>query len=113
VVDALWGPSGAAALRALARRGRLVQVGNAEAPAAEVVAGPLRGGRLDVRGISLFSEEPADVVRAYGDLAAAAAAGGVRLRVEAVGLEEGPAAWARMAAGAGGTKLVVMLRKRR
>jgi len=109
VVDALWGPSAAAALGAMRRGGRLVQVGNAERPAVEVVAGPLRGGRLDVRGFSVFSEDPADVVRAYADLAAAAARGEVRLEIERCGLDDAPAAWARQAAGTGGAKLVVVV----
>jgi NADPH:quinone reductase-like Zn-dependent oxidoreductase len=107
VVDPLWGSSAAAALGAMRRGGRLVQVGNAESPVAEVAAGPLRGGRIDVRGISLFSEDPADVVGAYADLAAAAARGEVRLAIERVDLDGAPAAWARQAAGPGGVKLVV------
>jgi NADPH2:quinone reductase len=107
VVDTLWGGSAAAAIGVLRRGGRLVQVGNAEAPAAEVAAGPLRGGRLDLRGFSVFSEEPGDLAAPYRALAAAAARGDVRLRVVESSLAEAPAAWARLAAGAGGDKLVI------
>jgi NADPH:quinone reductase-like Zn-dependent oxidoreductase len=107
VLDTLWGASAPAAVGALRRRGRLVQVGNAEAPAAEVVAGPLRGGRLDLRGFSVFSEEPADRAAAYPEVVGAAARGLVRMRVVRVPPEEAPGAWARLAAGAGGDKLVV------
>lgn len=108
IVDTLWGAPLAACLGALRRGGRVVQVGNAAGPAAEIVAGPLRGGRIDIRGFSVFSEEPADLAAAYGALAGAAAAGSVRLDVEPVPLREAPAAWARQAAGTGGTKLVLV-----
>jgi NADPH2:quinone reductase len=108
VVDALWGPPASAAIGALKRRGRLVQVGSSAAPAAELVGGPLRGGRIDIRGFSLFSEEREDVARAYAEAAAAALAGELRLRVERVPLTDGPAAWSRLVEGAGGAKLVVV-----
>jgi NADPH2:quinone reductase len=108
VVDALWGPPARAAIGALRRRGRLVQVGSSAAPAAELVGGPLRGGRIDIRGFSLFSEEREDVARAYAEAAAAALAGELRLRVERVPLTDGPAAWSRLVEGAGGAKLVVV-----
>jgi NADPH:quinone reductase-like Zn-dependent oxidoreductase len=108
VVDTLWGPAAAAALGALRRGGRLVQVGNAAAPTLELAAGPLRGGRLDVRGLSVLTEEPGEVARSYAEIAAAALAGDVRLAVETLPLAEGPAAWRRLAAGAGGAKLVLV-----
>jgi NADPH:quinone reductase-like Zn-dependent oxidoreductase len=108
VIDALWGPSAAAAIGVLRRGGRLVQVGSAESQTAELVGGPLRGGRLDIRGFSVFSERPADVVAAYGELAAAAARGEIRIDLEAVPLEQAPEAWSRQAAGTGGTKLVLV-----
>ena len=89
VIDPLWGEAAVAAIGALRRGGRLVQVGSAAGPTAEVVAGPFRGGRLDLRGFSVFSEAPEDVARAYR------------------GLADAPEAWARVASGAGGDKIVV------
>lgn len=109
VVDPVWGAAAVAAIGALRRRGRLVQVGNAAGPVAEFTAGPFRGGRLDLRGFSVFSEEPADLTRAYGDLAGAAARGAVSMRIVEVPFDAAPAAWARLAAGADGDKLVVVL----
>lgn len=109
VIDPLWGPPGTAAIGALRRRGRVVQVGSAAGATGEVTGGALRGGRLDIRGFSVFSEEPADVARCYADLAAAAARGAVTMNVVEVPFPEAPAAWARVAAGAGGHKLVVIL----
>jgi NADPH:quinone reductase-like Zn-dependent oxidoreductase len=107
VVDTMWGSPAVAAIAALRRNGRLVQVGSSDGPSAEITAGPLRGGRIEIRGLSVFSEDPAAIVRAYAELAGEVVAGAVRLRLEAVSLERAPAAWARQAAGTGGVKLVV------
>jgi NADPH:quinone reductase-like Zn-dependent oxidoreductase len=107
VIDTLWGEPAVAAIGALRRGGRLVQVGSAAGQTAEVVAGPFRGGRLDVRGFSVFSEEPEDVARAYRDLAEAALRGAVTMSLVGVSLADAPAAWARVASGAGGDKIVV------
>ena len=107
VIDTLWGEAAVAAIGALRRGGRIVQVGSAAGQVAEVVAGPFRGGRLDLRGFSVFSEEPDDIARAYRDLAEAAARGAVGMSVVEVPFAQAPAAWARVAAGAGGEKLVV------
>ncbi|HSI30594.1 MAG TPA: hypothetical protein VK951_04620, partial [Miltoncostaeaceae bacterium] len=96
-----------AAIGALRRGGRLVQVGSAAGPTAEVVAGPFRGGRLDLRGFSVFSEAPEDVARAYRGLADAAVRGAVTMSLVGVPLADAPEAWARVASGAGGDKIVV------
>jgi NADPH:quinone reductase-like Zn-dependent oxidoreductase len=107
VVDTLWGEPAVAAIGALRRGGRMVQVGSAAGQTAEVAAGPFRGGRLDLRGFSVFSEEPEDVARAYRDLAEAALRGAVTMSLVGVSLADAPAAWARVASGAGGDKIVV------
>lgn len=108
VVDALWGDSAAAAIGVLRRGGRHVQVGNAESPSLEVVAGPLRGKRVDLLGFSVFSEDPSQLRRAYSELTEVAALGEVSVPVEAVRLADAPEAWARQAAGAGGRKQVLV-----
>lgn len=108
VVDTLWGPPLGAALAVLARGGRVVQVGSSAAAEAAIPAGPLRGGRIDIRGLSVFSEDPVDVADAYHEAAVAAAAGRLRLEVETVALGDGPLAWRRLAAGAAGVKLVLV-----
>lgn len=107
VVDTLWGPAAPAALAALRPGGRLVQTGNAWAPVAEMPAGPMRGGRLDIRGFSVFSETPASLARGYAELAAAMGTGAVHAATEVVPLDEVAAAWARQAAGTGGVKLLL------
>ena len=62
----------------------------------------------DIRGFSVFSEEAADIARAYRGLARACLEGAVRQEVEEVPLEQAPAAWERVRAGAEGRKLVLM-----
>ena len=85
-----------------------MQVGNAGSPSLEVVAGPLRGGLIDILGFSVISEDPATVARAYRELAEVVLAGEISVGVEAVSLDDAPAGWARQAAGAGGRKLVLI-----
>jgi NADPH:quinone reductase-like Zn-dependent oxidoreductase len=108
VVDMLWGEPLAACLGVLRRGARVVQVGSAAGQSAQVVAGPLRGGRIDVRGFSVFSEDPADVATGYRDLCRAALAGEVRLDLLEVPLSDAPAAWASQAAGTAGRKIVLV-----
>ena len=107
VVDPLWGDPAIAALGVLRHNGRLVQVGNAAAPVAELAPGPMRGRRLDIRGFSVFSEEPATRAQAYSALAEATLAGDVTLPLAVAPLDECPAAWERQAGGTGGVKLVL------
>jgi NADPH:quinone reductase-like Zn-dependent oxidoreductase len=108
VIDALWGDSAAAAIGVLRHGGRLVQLGNAESPAMAMVAGPLRGRRLDLLGMSVLVEEPGALRRAYAELAEVASLGEVVLATEAVPLSEAPEAWARQTAGTDGRKLVLV-----
>jgi NADPH2:quinone reductase len=107
VVDMIWGDAAVAAIGAMAHGGRLVQVGSASGPTAEVVGGALRGGRLTILGFSVYSEDFADVARAYGELAAAVVAGQVDLQYDEYPLRKAPEAWRRQVAGAGGRKLII------
>ena len=107
VVDGLWGPPAAAAVTAMAPGGRLVQVGNSADPIAGLPGGPFRGGRLDLRGFSVFSESPESRRAGFSELAAAIAAGVVTIPVEEAPIGEVGAAWERLVAGAGGVKLLV------
>lgn len=108
VIDMVWGAPVQAAFGAARARCRFIQVGNAAAATASVTGGALRGGRLDIRGFSVFAEYPADLARAYRELAEVAATGAVSLRVESVPLAEAPIAWARQASGTAGRKLVLV-----
>lgn len=108
VIDMVWGAPVQAAFGAARPRCRFIQVGNAAGATATVTGGALRGGRLDVRGFSVFAEHPPDLARAYGELAEAAASGAVVLQVEALPLAEAPIAWARQTGGTAGRKLVLV-----
>ena len=108
VIDTLWGAPIVAALPALAPRARIVQVGGGAGPIVEFPAGPLRGGRIDIRGFSVFNERQADLAESFQELAAAAGREEVVVPTEEVALADGPSAWARQAAGTGGVKLVLV-----
>ena len=108
VIDMVWGAPVLAAFAAARARCRFVQVGNAAGATATVTGGTLRGGRLDIRGFSVFAEHPADLARAYGELAAEVVSGAVSLQVESLPLAEAPIAWARQASGTAGRKLVLV-----
>ena len=108
VIDTLWGESGRAALRSLGLRGRHIQVGNAASATVELPAGPLRGGRLDIRGFSIFNEHPDEIARSYRDLCESMAHGRVPLEIEEIPLGQAHAAWQRQLAGTGGKKLVLV-----
>lgn len=108
VIDMLWGAPLQAALGAGRRRCRYVQVGNAAGATATITGGALRGGRFDIRGFSVFAEEPPELARAYRELANAVAGGSVTLDVETLPLVEAPIAWARQARGSAGRKLVLV-----
>ncbi len=73
-----------------------------------MVAGPLRGRRIDVLGFSVLVEDPAGVRRAYRELAEVAAVGEVVVETEAIPLAEAGDAWARQTTGTGGRKLVLV-----
>ena len=108
LIDTLWGAPIVAAIPALAPRARIIQVGGGAGPIVEFPAGPLRGGRIDIRGFSVFNERQSDLALSFQELASAAGRGEVVMPIEEVPLGDGPVAWARQAAGTGGVKLVLV-----
>lgn len=107
VIDPLWGAPGAAALEALAKSGRLVQLGQSAGAEATVSSAVVRGNQLDLLGYSNFNV-PADVKReAYATLVEHAVAGRIAIETERVPLREIADAWARVQAGARRKLLVV------
>jgi NADPH:quinone reductase len=109
VIDPLWGAPALAALAILRPDGRLVQIGNAAGPTAEIPAGTLRGGRLDIRGYSVFREPFADLGRAYAELVAVARrASGPLAEIHTSSLNDAARAWARQRDGADGVKQVLV-----
>jgi NADPH2:quinone reductase len=99
VVDPVWGPPAVAALDALAHDGRLLQIGNAASPTAEIPASGLRNRHNSIIGYTNFSV-PAEVKRdAFGRMCEHAARGELRVEVEEVPLEHVGDAWRRQAQG--------------
>jgi NADPH:quinone reductase len=109
VIDPLWGLPALAALSVLRQGGRLVQIGNAAGPTAAIPAGTLRGGRLDIRGYSVFREATADLARAYGELVDSAQRASRPLgTVRTSSLVDAAAAWGRQRDGADGVKQILI-----
>lgn len=109
VIDMVWGPAVVAAIRALRHNGRVVQVGNASGPVIDMPAGPFRGGRLDLRGYSIYSERFDDVAAAYSELCRMAAGGHIEVPLQTMRLRELPDAWERQVRFATGGKKLVLL----
>lgn len=108
VIDALWGAPLLACIGAMNARARVVQVGSAAAQTAEIPGGALRGRRIDIRGFSVFAEAPDALGAAHAALMDAAMGGQVGVPVQRTPLTQVGDAWARQAAGAGGSKLVLV-----
>lgn len=107
VVDPLWGEPLAAATEAAARGARLVNIGQSAGPETTIRSADVRGKQLELFGYSNYAAPPEVVAREYLRLVEHAAAGEVRVDVEAVPFERVAEAWRRQAEGAG-RKLVVV-----
>ncbi|HZV74690.1 MAG TPA: zinc-binding alcohol dehydrogenase family protein [Conexibacter sp.] len=96
VHDPLWGEPAAAAVEALAFRGRLVQLGQSAGAEATFSSLPIRGRMLDIRGY-MNGFAPADVRRdAYRTLVDHAVAGQIAVDVERIPLADVADAWERV-----------------
>jgi NADPH2:quinone reductase len=87
VLDPLWGRPAVAALRALGRRGRLVQVGNAAAAETMVPAAPLRGSTATVLGLLNFDAPRPVRAEAFERMCVHAANGELHVPVEELALD--------------------------
>ncbi|HST38911.1 MAG TPA: zinc-binding alcohol dehydrogenase family protein, partial [Conexibacter sp.] len=108
VVDPLWGAPAAAALGALGRGGRLIQIGQSAGATAELPSSAIRGTLAEVRGHTNFLAPAAVKEAAYRTLAEHAAAGRIAVDVERLPLRDVGDAWARLQAGLHGRKLVLV-----
>lgn len=108
VVDALWGAPLAATIPVLRHGARVVQVGSAAGQSSEIVAGTLRGRRIDIRGFSVFSESRDDVARAYTAMVRELGDGREVMPIERVPLDAAPAAFAAQAAAGAAVKRVLI-----
>jgi NADPH2:quinone reductase len=108
VVDPLWGLPAAAALEALGTGGRLIQIGQSAGRETPISSAAIRGKLAEVRGHTNFLAPPEVKAAAYAAMCEHALAGRLTVDVERLPLAEVERAWARIAAGTGGTKLVLV-----
>jgi NADPH2:quinone reductase len=99
IVDPVWGPPAVAALDGAARDGRLVQIGNAAAPTAEIAASGFRNEHLSIIGYTNYNVPPEVKANAFKRMCELAADGELRVEVEELGLDEIAEAWRRQAEG--------------
>ncbi|MBK8294666.1 MAG: zinc-binding dehydrogenase [Solirubrobacterales bacterium] len=106
VLDNLWGAPALAAIDAMNPRGRLIQVGNSAGRDAELMAGRLRGGLIDIRGHRNFWAPREDREGAFQDMCRHSIAGDLKIEVEVLPLGDVAEAWRRQK-GSPGHKLAL------
>jgi NADPH2:quinone reductase len=109
VLDLLWGAPLEAAVAVAAPGARIVHVGQSAGPSASLHSGHVRGKQLRVFGYSNFAVPLEELARGYAFLLAHAAAGRIRLAIEALPLEAVSEAWERQRRGSD-AKLVLVPR---
>ena len=99
VLDPLFGEPLVAALKAASFGARVVQIGAGAAAEATIPSAAIRGKLLALLGHTNFAAPPALKREAYARMAEAAAAGQIRIDVDALALEDVGEAWRRLQAG--------------
>lgn len=95
VLDPLWGSPAAAATQAIAKGGRLVQIGNSAGPKAELPARPLRTNQVSLLAHSNFNAPFEVKAEAFREMCEHAAGGELEVEVEELPLERVEDAWQR------------------
>lgn len=108
IVDPLWGAPAAAALGAISRGGRLIQIGQSAGPTAELPSSAIRGTLGEIRGHTNFLAPEQVKVGAYRTMVEHVVAGRLAVEVERLPLDQVATAWERLRAGAHGRKLVLV-----
>ena len=108
IVDPLWGAPAVAALGAISRGGRLIQIGQSAGLTAELPSAAVRGTLGEIRGHTNFLAPREVKLDAYRAMVEHAVAGRLRVDVERLPLEQVGTAWERLRAGAHGRKLVLV-----
>ena len=107
VFDPLWGEPARAAVEAAVPHAMIVNLGQSAGATSELASAAVRFKSLSIHGHTNFAVPPGELAEHYRRLVGHALAGGIRLDVERVPLEDVADAWRRQAEGAG-TKLVVV-----
>ena len=97
VFDPLWGPPAAAAIEALAHRGRLVQLGQSAGAIASLTSSPIRFRELSILGHTNFASPFAERRAALERMFALAASGELVADYEELPLDALADAWRRQA----------------
>jgi NADPH2:quinone reductase len=90
-----------AAIDAMNARGRLIQVGNSAGTHADLMAGRLRGGLIDIRGHRNFWAPQEVREAAFQQMCEHSIAGELEIEVEVIPLSEIAEAWERQKASPG------------
>lgn len=101
VIDNLWGAPAVAAIDAMNPRGRLIQVGNSAGTHADLMAGRLRGGLIDIRGHRNFWAPREVREAAFQAMCRHSIAGELNIEVEVIPLADAAGAWERQKASPG------------
>lgn len=107
VLDALWGAPLEAAISVAGPGARIVHLGQSAGPTATLASGLVRGKQLQILGYSNFTVPHEQLAQGYRDLVGHAAAGRIRVDLEAFPLERVGEAWARQVQGSA-VKLVLV-----
>lgn len=107
VIDPLWGPPAAAAVEALAPRGRLVQLGQSAGGESTFTSASIRFKELSILGYTNFMSTPSEQAEALTAMWNHAAAGDLHADVQVVPLAEIADAWERQASSPG-VKIVLV-----
>lgn len=107
VFDTLWGAPLEAAISVAGAGARILHVGQSAGSTAIIASGVVRGKQLQILGYSNFTVPADELARGYRDVLEHAAAGRIRVEVEAIPLEHVDEAWTRQAQGPG-AKLVLV-----
>jgi NADPH:quinone reductase-like Zn-dependent oxidoreductase len=99
IVDPVWGPPAMAALQGSGHNVRLIQIGNAAAPAAELAAGPFRNSHAVIMGYTNFLVPEEVRAEAFARMCRHAAEGELVVDVEEVALDDIADAWQRQQEG--------------
>lgn len=97
VIDPLWGAPAQAALQALGRYGRLVQLGQAAGAEISITSASIRGKTAALLGFTVFQAPQELKQAALTRMCAHAARGELSVEVETVALEHAAQAWQRQA----------------
>jgi NADPH:quinone reductase len=97
VLDPLWGAPGVAAMGAVKRFGRHVQLGQSAGAEATVPSAAIRNKPIELIGHTNFAADEERKAAAYERMAQHALAGEITVAIERLGLDNVPEGWARVA----------------